>query len=75
MKTAPSSTDRHEPQQRTLDRLIEKSERMVQAFRRAGGKPDPKLTLYPDATHDAWTRTCSNPELHEWFLSHCKETT
>jgi len=24
--------------------------------------------VYPDAGHDAWTRTYENPELYEWFL-------
>lgn len=27
-------------------------------------------TVYPDARHDAWTRTYANPELYRWFLEH-----
>jgi hypothetical protein len=41
---------------------------MVGAVKQFGG--DAKLTLYPDATHDAWTRTYANPELYDWLLSH-----
>ena len=29
---------------------------------------DPKLTIYPEAGHDAWTETYNNPELYKWFL-------
>ena len=42
------------------------SEEMVAAIKAAGG--DPKLTMYPDATHDSWTRTYVNPEVYEWML-------
>lgn len=41
---------------------------MVEALRRLGGNV--KLTVYPDANHDAWTETYDNPELYRWFLSH-----
>lgn len=42
------------------------SEEMVAAINAAGG--DAKLTIYPDATHDSWTRTYENPEVYEWML-------
>ncbi|MCX6327008.1 MAG: prolyl oligopeptidase family serine peptidase [Bacteroidia bacterium] len=29
-----------------------------------------KLTIYPDAGHDSWSRTYTNPDLYTWFLSH-----
>lgn len=29
-----------------------------------------KLTLYPDADHDSWTRTYENAELYDWLLNH-----
>ena len=29
-----------------------------------------KLTIYPEADHDSWTKTYENSELYEWFLSH-----
>lgn len=29
-----------------------------------------RLTIYPDAGHDAWTPTYRNPQLYEWLLSH-----
>jgi dipeptidyl aminopeptidase/acylaminoacyl peptidase len=41
---------------------------MVKALRKAGGKV--KLTVYPDAGHDSWTRTYDNPRLYRWLLQH-----
>ena len=29
-----------------------------------------RLTVYPDAGHDAWTPTYDDPELYAWFLQH-----
>jgi dipeptidyl aminopeptidase/acylaminoacyl peptidase len=48
---------------------LEESERMIAALKKAGVK-DVKLTVYPDAPHDSWTRTYDNPELYRWFLQH-----
>ncbi|MBQ2956597.1 MAG: prolyl oligopeptidase family serine peptidase [Clostridia bacterium] len=55
------------------DRTVfpEESEKMVSAVNAAGGCA--KLTVYPDAEHNSWTPTYSNPELYEWFLSHVNE--
>ncbi|MEO0996540.1 MAG: glucoamylase family protein [Pseudomonadota bacterium] len=39
--------------------------------RACGG--DPLLTLYPDAGHDAWTRTYADPELYDWLLRHVRD--
>lgn len=49
---------------------LQRSQEMVDAVNRAGGNA--KLTVYPEAGHDAWTQTYSNDELYEWFLSHSK---
>lgn len=46
------------------------SEEMVSVLRKNGG--DVKLTVYPQADHDSWTETYSNPELYTWFLKHEK---
>ena len=27
------------------------------------------FTVYPEADHDSWTETYSNPELYEWMLA------
>ena len=51
---------------------VEESKRMVEAVKRAGVK-DAKLTIYPEAQHDAWTETYKNPELYEWFLAHTRQ--
>jgi predicted peptidase len=39
---------------------------MVDALKKRGGNV--KLTVYPEAGHDAWTETYDNPELYEWLL-------
>jgi predicted peptidase len=44
------------------------SQKMVDAVKRAGG--DVKLTVYPEAQHDSWTVTYSNPAVYEWLLAH-----
>ncbi|MBI4580883.1 MAG: prolyl oligopeptidase family serine peptidase [Planctomycetes bacterium] len=43
------------------------SQRMVDALNDAGGNA--RITIYPDAEHDAWTATYEKPELYEWLLS------
>ena len=48
---------------------ISESEKMVEALRKFG-HPAPKLTIYPDARHDSWTKTYDNPELYQWFLKY-----
>jgi predicted peptidase len=40
---------------------------MVEAIRACGG--DATLTVYPDAGHDAWTRTYADPALYAWLLT------
>ena len=39
---------------------------MVEALKKNGGNV--KFTVYPDASHDAWTEAYNNPELYEWLL-------
>ncbi len=46
---------------------IEEDERMVKALKACGSGI--KFTIYPDAGHNAWTRTYNNPEVYEWMLS------
>lgn len=46
---------------------LEESQRMVDAIKLAGGNP--KLTVYPGISHDAWTATYNNPEFWSWLLS------
>ncbi len=43
------------------------SERMIEQFKRAGGK-DIQLTVYPEAGHDSWSATYSNPDFFSWML-------
>ncbi len=45
---------------------LDRSERMVEALKRNGGKA--RFTVYPEAGHDSWTATYANPEVFEWLL-------
>jgi predicted peptidase len=49
---------------------LRRSQEMVDAINAAGGNA--KLTVYPEAGHDSWTKTYANPELYEWFLQHTR---
>ena len=51
---------------------LSRSEEMVGSVNAAGGEA--KLTVYPEAGHDAWTQTYDNAELYDWFLSHRKSS-
>lgn len=44
------------------------SQRMVDAVNRFGGSA--RLTVYPEAGHNAWDATYSNPEVYAWLLGH-----
>jgi predicted peptidase len=43
-----------------------KSDEMVEALKKAGGKPD--YTIFPDAAHDSWTQAYDDPKLYQWML-------
>jgi predicted peptidase len=45
---------------------LRRSEEMVESLKKHDGNV--KLTVYPEAGHDAWTETYDNPELYQWFL-------
>jgi len=45
------------------------SELMVESIKASGGKKV-KLTIYPNAGHDSWTKSYNNPEIYKWLLSH-----
>ena len=47
---------------------LHRSVEMVEALKACGGNV--RFTIYPDAKHNAWTRTYANPELYTWLLSH-----
>jgi len=47
---------------------LRESQWIVDAVRDLGG--DIRLTVYPEAEHDAWSETYANPALYEWLLSH-----
>lgn len=48
---------------------VDESKRMVALMKRIGAR-EAKLTIYPEAQHDAWTETYNNPELYTWLLMH-----
>jgi predicted peptidase len=47
---------------------VEESKRLVEAIEAQGGTRV-KLTIYPDAEHDAWTRTYDDPAVWEWLFA------
>jgi predicted peptidase len=49
------------------DRIVplRESEKMVKALEDCGGNI--RFTVYPNADHDSWTPTYSNPALYDWF--------
>jgi predicted peptidase len=42
-------------------------QKLVKALEEAGANV--RFTIYPEAGHDAWTETYSNPEVYEWLLN------
>lgn len=48
---------------------LSETERMVELAKKLGIK-EVKLTVYPEAAHDAWTEAYKNPELYQWLLEH-----
>lgn len=50
---------------------VSSAQSIVNQFKECGGKID--FTIYPDLSHDCWTRTYNNPELYTWFLKHNKQ--
>jgi predicted peptidase len=48
---------------------VGESERAVEALKQCGVAAV-KLTIYPEAMHDCWTQTYSNPEIYAWLLQH-----
>jgi predicted peptidase len=52
-----------------LDTIVplEEAQRLVDVLRASGG--DVRLTVYPDAGHDSWTRTYADPAFFEWLLA------
>ena len=49
---------------------VSESIKMADALKAQGANI--KLTLYPDAGHDAWTETFNNDVVYEWLLEHSK---
>src|SRR5579862_3823410 len=52
---------------------VSESERMVGLLKRYGAQ-DVKLTIYPEAEHNSWTRAYDDPELYKWMLAHKRGT-
>ena len=48
---------------------LSESERMISGLK-ALGAGEVKLTVYPEATHNSWAQTYSNPEFYQWLLEH-----
>ncbi|MGH7717550.1 MAG: prolyl oligopeptidase family serine peptidase [Gemmatimonadaceae bacterium] len=50
---------------------LDRDTQLVTRLRECGGNV--RFTVYPDAGHDAWTRTYDDPELYDWFLRHRRQ--
>jgi predicted peptidase len=48
---------------------VEESKRLIEGLKQLGVE-EIDLTIYPEAQHNSWTETYSNPELYAWFLKH-----
>jgi hypothetical protein len=48
---------------------VSKSVIMADSLKQYGNA---RITIYPDAEHDSWSRTYSNENLYKWFLDHKK---
>ena len=51
---------------------VNRSREMVDALKQLGSPV--KYTEYPEAQHDSWTQTYSNPELYDWMFSQRRES-
>jgi predicted peptidase len=51
---------------------LSESEKMIAGLKKFG-HPNAKLTVYPEARHNSWTKTYDNPELYKWFLKHARK--
>ena len=47
----------------------DESEHLVKSLKMLG-VTDIKLTIYPEAQHNSWAETYSNPEVYAWLLKH-----
>ena len=50
---------------------VTEAQEMDKALHECDGKV--RLTIYPEAEHDAWTRAYANPKLYEWLLAQERE--
>jgi predicted peptidase len=50
---------------------VNESRKIVRGINALGG--DAKLTVYPDADHNAWDRAYKTPELYQWLFAQTKQ--
>lgn len=51
---------------------VARSREMIDALQKVGSNA--KYTEYPEAQHDSWTQTYSNPELFDWMFAQRRES-
>ncbi len=51
---------------------LSESKNMLHYIRQAGG--DVRLTIYPEAGHNAWEQTYNNQEVYDWLLAHRRKS-
>lgn len=48
---------------------LDRSQQIIDRIRNCPGKTgDVRITVYPEATHDAWTRAYTDSSMYEWLL-------
>lgn len=53
---------------------LDRAKQIIDRIRACPGQTgDAKLTVYPEATHDAWTRAYSDSTLYTWLLDHRRQ--
>jgi predicted peptidase len=50
---------------------LSKSEEMIDVLKQF--EIEARLTVYPDAGHDSWTKAYNDDQLYEWLLAHKRE--
>jgi predicted peptidase len=44
------------------------SERLVEAIKKEGKKPEPRLTIFPEANHNSWDKAYREAGLGTWLM-------
>lgn len=51
---------------------VDETKRMIAALRHLNSRPDPKMTIVPDAKHNSWDKAYRDCGLGQWLLAQSK---